>query len=292
MIVVTTPTGNIGSKVVAALVAANAPVRVIARHPDRLAPEIAATVEVIEGAHDDDSTLDRAFAGADTVFWLVPPDIFATDTHAYYQRFAHAAVRAATAAGIKRIVAVSALGRGNPLPAGPVSAALHADETIGNSGIAYRALWCPSFMENMLRQRVPLRVQGAIYLPLPSDVKVPWTATRDIAATAVRLLLDTTWTGNGGVAVLGPETLSGDDIVAILSDVLGRPIQFKEVPYPAFKTQMMQNGANESVAQGLVDMYIAKANGLDADEVRTDENTTPTTFRAWCEAVLKPALRG
>jgi hypothetical protein len=43
-------------------------------------------------------------------------------------------------------------------------------------------------------------------------------------------------------------------------------------------------------AQSLVDMHAAKDNGLDSSEPRTPENTTPTSFRQWCEEVLKPAF--
>ena len=38
------------------------------------------------------------------------------------------------------------------------------------------------------------------------------------------------------------------------------------------------------------DMAAAKNNGLDNAEPRTPENTTPTSFRQWCEEVLKPAV--
>jgi hypothetical protein len=37
-------------------------------------------------------------------------------------------------------------------------------------------------------------------------------------------------------------------------------------------------------------MHAAKDNGLDNSEQRTPENTTPTSFRQWCEEVLKPAV--
>jgi hypothetical protein len=39
-------------------------------------------------------------------------------------------------------------------------------------------------------------------------------------------------------------------------------------------------------------MLIAKDKGLDNVELRTAENTTPTSFRQWCEEVLKPAVLG
>jgi uncharacterized protein YbjT (DUF2867 family) len=101
---------------------------------------------------------------------------------------------------------------------------------------------------------------------------------------------DRSWTGQGGVAVLGPEDLSFNDMASIMTDVLGQPIRFQSMPGEAYKAQLMQFGASEAFAQSLVEMHAAKDNGLDSAEPRTAENTTPTSFRQWCEEILKPAF--
>jgi len=44
------------------------------------------------------------------------------------------------------------------------------------------------------------------------------------------------------------------------------------------------------MAQGQTDMAWAKNEGLDNAVKRTSENSTPTSFRQWCEEVLKPAV--
>jgi uncharacterized protein YbjT (DUF2867 family) len=154
----------------------------------------------------------------------------------------------------------------------------------------FRALWCPGFMENLLRQVPRLKEQGMFSGLSRPDVKAPQVATRDIAASAAKLLLDRSWTGQGGLAVLGPENLSINDMAAIMTEVLGKPIRYQTVPAEAYKAQPMARGASEAVAQGLVEMYAAKDNGQDNHESRTAENTTPTTFRQWCNEVLKPAV--
>ena len=46
------------------------------------------------------------------------------------------------------------------------------------------------------------------------------------------------------------------------------------------------------MAQGMLDMMVAKNEGLDNAEPRTPQSTTPTSFRQWCEDVLKPAVLG
>jgi uncharacterized protein YbjT (DUF2867 family) len=290
MIAVTTPTGQIGSQVVQNLLAANEAVRVIVREPSRLAAGIQGKVEIVQGSSDDEHVLSRALEGAESLFWLVPPSFKTNDAKEYYLHFTRPACRAIKKHGTKRVVAVSALGRGLPLDGGVVSDNFAKDEEIEQTGVDFRALWCPGFMENMLRQVEPLKQQGVFFLPSQPDVKLPHAATRDIASVASKLLLDRSWKGQGGVAVLGPEDLSINDMAAIMSDVLGRPIRYQQIPGEAYKAQLMKFGATEHFAQRLVDMHVAKDNGLDSAEPRTAENTTPTSFRQWCEEELKPLV--
>jgi uncharacterized protein YbjT (DUF2867 family) len=113
---------------------------------------------------------------------------------------------------------------------------------------------------------------------------------RDIAATAVRLLLDDTWSGAGEVACLGPEDLTPVQMARIISDVVGREIRYVQIPGAAFRERMLGFGMSEAMAQGLLDMFDAKNRGLDQAVPRTPEATTPTTLRQWCEEVLRPAL--
>jgi hypothetical protein len=79
-------------------------------------------------------------------------------------------------------------------------------------------------------------------------------------------------------------------VKSTMTDVLGKPIRFQLVPGDAYKAQLMKSGASEHFAQRLVDMHAAKDNGLDCAEPRTPGNTTPTSFRQWCEEVLKPVV--
>lgn len=115
-------------------------------------------------------------------------------------------------------------------------------------------------------------------------------AVRDIAAAATRLLLDRSWIGQGGVPVLEPEDLSYNDMADIMSEVLARPVRFQELSAADFKSNMLLSGASEAFAQDLVDMRQAISSGLYSAVPRTAEGSTPTTFRSWCEDVLKPAV--
>jgi uncharacterized protein YbjT (DUF2867 family) len=290
MIVITTPTGAIGRQVLENVLDSGESIRVIARDPSRLPSQTRKLVEVVEGVHSDIDIVNKAFHGADSVFWLVPPLAQAESVQSAYLDFTRPACNAFKTQGVKRVVGVSALGRGWPKNAGLVTASLEMDDLIASTGVNYRALTMPSFMDNLLRQVEAIKSQGMFFSPMSGDRKVPTCATRDIASIAARLLLDPAWTGQGSVPVLGPEDLSFNDMAQIMSEVLGKPVRFQQIPAKAFKTRLTGFGMSEAMAQGMLDMMAAKNEGLDNLEPRTPQSTTPTTFRQWCEEVLKPAV--
>ena len=292
MIVVTAPTGAIGHQVLERLLDSDGPIRVIVRDPARLPPQTRERVEVLRGSHGDKDVVSQAFAGADAVFWLVPPDPRAKSVEAAYVEFTRPACEAIKSEGVRRLVGVSALGRGTAVAgnAGLVTASLAMDDLIASTGVSYRALTMPSFMDNIARQIQVIKNQGMFFSPISGDRKLPACATRDVAAVAGRLLLDRSWSGQDHVAVLGPEDLSFNDMAQIMSEVLGKPVRFQQIPFEAYKSRFIEFGMSEPMAQGMTDMAAAKNNGLDNAEPRTPENTTSTSFRQWCEEVLKTAV--
>ncbi|WP_092527812.1 NAD(P)H-binding protein [Actinopolyspora saharensis] len=290
MIVITAPTSQIGRQVLDGLLAADEKLRVVARDPARLPDRARNRVEIVQGSHGDPAVVDRAFAGADTVFWLAPPNPRADSVEAAYLDFTRPACEAFARHGVQRVVGISALGRGTPQAehAGLVTASLAMDDMIASSGVHYRALTMPSFMDNILNQTDVLN-SGVLTSPMSGERSAPVCATRDIAGAAAALLGDDSWTGNGSVPVLGPEDLSFRDMAGIISEVLARPIDFQRISGETLRENLNGHGMSEAMAQGMVDMMLAKNDGLDNAEPRTPESTTPTSFRQWCEEVLKPA---
>lgn len=293
MIVVTTPTGQIGRHVSRELLAIDAPLRVVVRDASKLPEGLAARAEVIEGSHGDAAVIDRALDGAEALFWLAPPDTSRTLDEVYLD-FTRPAVDAINRRGVARVVSVTALGRGTRWQdhAGLVTASIKMDDLLMETGAAFRGLAMPSFMDNVLRQAASIRTKGLMFGTVDPDRKMPTTATCDMGAIAARLLADNGWTGQREVPVLGPGDLSMNEMAAIASDVLGREVRYVRISYEDLKRQFLDIGASESFAQGYVDMFRAKDEGMD-NEVKRDANSrTPTTFRTFCEELLLPAVRG
>ncbi|MFE9469595.1 NAD(P)H-binding protein [Streptomyces griseofuscus] len=295
MIVITAPTGNIGRQLLSLLLesapAAGEELRVIVRDPARLPDAAHGRVDVVTGSHAEAGVLDRAFEGADAVFWLVPPDASLAPQDAY-TGFTRPAAEAITAHGVGHVVGVSALGRGTPLAdrAGLVTASLAVDDLIAGTGVAYRALANPSFFENLLEECDSIREKGVFTDSVDPDRKAPLVAVADIAAAAAGLLLDRSWTGTGSVPVLGPEDLSPNDLAGIMTEQLGRPVRYERQPLDELYTTLVGYGLHEAFAQGVVDMKRAKDEGLDAGVARTPDTASATGFEQWCAQTLKPAV--
>ncbi|MFJ7072226.1 NAD(P)H-binding protein [Streptomyces sp. NPDC098781] len=296
MIVITAPTGNIGRRLLSLLVdaapACGEELRVVVRDPARLPESVHGRVEVITGSHGDASTVERAFSGADAVFWLVPPDASVTPDEAY-SGFTRPAARAFATHGVGQVVGVSALGRGTPQAAraGLVTASLAMDDLIADSGVAYRSLACPSFFENLLEDADSIRTDGVFTDTAAADRPAPMVAVADIAATAAGLLLDRSWTGVGSVPVLGPQNLSPDDLARIMTEELGRTVHYRRQPLDELRSTLLGYGLNAAFVEGMVAMKRAKDNGLDAGlDPSPHARQGATEFARWCAQTLKPAV--
>ena len=290
MIVITTPTGQIGHQILDKLLGSGELIRVIERDPSRLDPKIRERVEVVQGSHDDISVVTQAFTGADCVFWLVPPNPHTDSPRDYYLDFTRPACEAIKSQGVKRVVSVTSLGREFGENAGLLSAAFAMDELLEGTGVSYRALRMPFFMENLLNQVETISRQGTFFLANSAGRKLATVVTSGVAEAAVTLLLDDSWSGQDSVPVLGPDELSPNDMAQIMSEVLARPVRFQQVTGEAYKATLMQYGMTEAWAQGLLDMVEAQDQGIYDTDSRTSHSAAPISFRQWCEDVLKPAV--
>ncbi len=284
MIVVTAPTSRIGSQLLGHLVG-RAELRVIARDPARLREDVREQTDVVIGSHGDPDVIRAAVDDADTVFWLVPPNPQADDVTAYYRQFTAPFCDAIGQHSVRRAVYVTTLGRGYDREAGHLSAALAMDDMIHSAGIAYRALRMPFFMENLLGQAETIKNAGTFYLPNDVDRTLLTVATRDIARTAARALLDESWTGQHSIPVVGPDNLSPRQMAEIVSDVIGRPVRAEHVPAEEYKTTLTGYKLNPGFVQGLINMAAAQDDGI-YDNDAAGASRTATSFEQWCRDTL------
>lgn len=173
MLVITGPTGQIGSQLLAHLLTGDEPIRVIVRDPAKLSRRVRERVEIVQGSYAEPDVVMKAFEGADAVFWVPIAAPVAESAEAAFVDMSRPASEAIRRHRVKHVISVSALGRGWPKDAGYATASIHMDDMLAATGASFRALACPSLMDNMLRQAALIRNHGMFYLPVAGDFRTP-----------------------------------------------------------------------------------------------------------------------
>lgn len=290
-IVVSTPTGNIGRRITEKLLDAKSDVTILARSPEKVADLAARGAKVRQGSLEDADFVARATEGASTLFWLTPPNMVSDDVRAFQLRLGKNAAAAIKKNGIGRVVNLSSVGAQHASGVGLVTGLHHVERAIDEVAANVTHLRAGYFMENLLHSADTIKSVGSIFAPLPADLPFSMVATHDIGDVAAARILDESWRGRTYVGVHGPEDLSLAKAAAILSEALGKPIAYVQVPPSAVADALKKLGVSASMIDGFLEMYAGFASGLGkAAEPRTAATTTPTSLASFAREVLKPLV--
>jgi uncharacterized protein YbjT (DUF2867 family) len=288
-IVVTGPTGHIGSRVVERLLAAKADVTVFVRDAKKLADNVRSRVRVETGELEDADAVTRAFKGAERAFVLVPPNMTASDWPEWMRRVGRHYAEAIAVNNIRHAVMISSYGAGQP-GLGPITWLGDVEESIQAVAPNATILRCGYFMENLLQFVPTLRESSVMYNPLPPTVGEPMVATRDIGDVAAATLLDRTWSGQRVIGVLGPADVSMTEAATIIGRAIGRQVTYVQVPVEAAVDAMRKMGLSEGVAKGYGEMLRGVSTPGIGAEPRTAETPTPTALEEFARTVIRPAV--
>ena len=277
MILVIGATGNIGSAATQQLVSKGADVRVLARDTAKARAVLGPKVQVVQGDLSRPDTVAAAMAGAEKLFLVTP-------LHLDQIAMKSAAIQAAKKAGVKHIVMSTGIGAAPD--AGVEIGRWHGknQEEVKATGIAYTFLQPTFFMQNMLMFADAIRAQGAFYLPL-GDSKVSWVDARDIAEVGVVAL---TGAGheNKEYPITGGEAINCAGMAQTISGVLGKTVNYVDVPLAAAKEGMTAAGMPEKLADMMNELYALGPAGHLAYVADTVERVTghpPRSFRQFVE---------
>ncbi len=287
-IAVTTPTGHVGRHVVPMLVRAGVRPRVLARRPDRLAPELRDAVDVVPVDQHDADAVAAATVGVDTLFWVSPTDW--ADPLAGHARTTEALVGAVRENGIARVVFQSSVGAELRSGAGEIDGLAATEVALDRTGVDVTHLRCGYFFSNLELQLEALRV-GTLQVVLPLDQPMAWVAPRDVAEVAVTRLLSGAWSGRCVQAVHGPRDLTWRQAAAIVSEVTGRALSVERVADELLRDQLRAAGMGEPAVEAVLGMSTGMRDGFTPEQPRTLATTTPTTLAAWVYDTLRPLLR-
>jgi len=292
-IVVTTPAGNIGSVVTDRLLDAGEKPVLVARHPEKVQSAVDRGATVVQGGHDDAAVLTEATRDADALFVCVPGSMTITDIRAYYRRFAEAAAAAAGENRINHVVLLSSVGADLEKGNGPVAGLHAAEEVLDGAGLANLTCLRPGyFMENTLGQIPSILSAGKLFTTFPAGTTFPMIATRDIGARAAEVLRERPSGGGKRVIELygGPDT-GYDEVAAVLTKVLERPLEHVTVTGDQFVGALTGMGVSEVLAASLVELSEGIVTGkVKHREPRSAKNSTPTDYGTFAREVFRPAF--
>ena len=287
-IAVTTPTGNVGSRVVRLLLQAGVRPRVLVRDPARLDEATRERVDVRRGDLTDAAFVRKAVSGTRTVFWVDPTPHTAENPVETSERTASGVVDAAQAGEVGRVVLLSSVGAEKRGGAGHIDGLARIEERLDATGADTLHLRCGYFFTNLLMDLDGL-AGGVLTTSAGPDAPMPWVDPRDIGDIVAARLLNDGWKGRVVQGVHGPEDLTYEEVAEILTGALGRPVRLQVVSDDDVRAALSSAGLAPSAVEGIVGMT-AGTRDLAPEPPRDLLTTTPTTLAAWACAHLRPML--
>jgi uncharacterized protein YbjT (DUF2867 family) len=254
-VLVTGATGNIGRPLVAGLLADGARVRALTRDP--AAASFPPGVAVAGGDYAAPGILAEAVRGADAVF----VNIGALREHA------GELIAAARGAGVSKIVMLSSIAvrdEGDQvLSLGRQHKAV--EDAVKAAGVDWTILRCGGFATNTLTWAANVQAERVVRFPY-GQAALALIAEQDIAAAAVRVLLDSGHAGRTYV-LTGAESLTQIQQAEAIGKAIGRPVRFEELSpeqFRQFATQHFPAPVVEDLLKALAS-YVGQTAYMTAD---------------------------
>ena len=254
MFVITGATGNTGSVVAQRLLAAGRKVRVVVRDAAKASALAKQGAEVVVAELHDQAALERAFAGAEGVYFLSPPDLQARAFISERKQLTQAIVDTLKRAQVKHVVLLSSIGAERAQGTGPIVTVHHAENQLRASGLNATFVRAGYFAENWASVIPVAKQDGVLPVFFSPELKLPMIATQDIGEVAAQALLD----GPRGVRIIelaGPEEVSPVEVAASLSKLLGREVKATRAPLEAVVPTFTHAGMSENIAQLFHELY-------------------------------------
>jgi len=257
MILITGASGIVGGKVLQEVAKSGNPVRAMYRSKEDAAKVLSGVQPVIADFGDAES-LRGALNGVDTVYLVCSPVPQLVEWEGNM-------IDACKKANVERVVLNSALGAGSYSKSFP---SWHAkvEQRLTASGLGWTILRPNSFMQNVVSYYAPtIRSQNAFYSSVGS-ARMSYIDVRDIAAIAAQALTTDRHAGKTH-ELNGPEALSAAEVAGKISRLVGRSVQYVDIPAEAQRKSLHGVGMPDWQVNALLELqeYYTQGNGAQVD---------------------------
>lgn len=254
-IVVTGATGTVGRAVAEHALGDGHEVVAAVRGPDDA--ELPSGVAAVAFDFTEPSTYDPALAGADGLFLMRPPAV--SDA----ERYINPVVDAAERVGVGHVAFLSVLGAER----NPLLPHRKTEKRLEASPLGVTLLRASNFMQNLAEQNAAdIRERDLVFVPA-GDGRVSYVDARDVGAAAAALA--TAGPKQQALDLTGPEAIDHFEVARVLSDVLGRRIDYARPGAAEFVRRKLGEGEPLPFVLVMAGIYTVARLGL-ADRV-TDE---------------------
>jgi uncharacterized protein YbjT (DUF2867 family) len=285
-ILVTGPTGNVGSAVCAQLLEHGASVVAAVSGARPGDPETAGDalhgVERVSFDFENPESFGPAVAGCDGLFLLRPPAISKVGPTLNHL------VDVAAEAGVRHVTFLSVAGAENNrlVPHHRVEQHLTGSDRIG-----WTILRPGFFAQNITGPYRDDIHSGRIVVPA-GDGRVAFVDARDLGEVAALTLLNPADHAGEGYHLTGPRAWSFEEVAALLSDVLKRPIRYEPASAVGYFNHLRKTGLPlvQIVVQTILHLGLRKGDAEEVDptlpELLGRPATTLEQFAADCAGKL------
>jgi uncharacterized protein YbjT (DUF2867 family) len=283
--------GNTGSITADFLLSKGQRVRVVGRDPGRLQRFVRKGAEAYAAELSDAAALTKAFSGARAAYLLLPP----LNSREEQERQSDAIATAVKNSGLRYAVHLSSYGAHVPEGTGPVTGLHYSEQKLNAiSDLNVLHLRAAYFMENNLAATDMIHGMGLFGHALLPDLKLPMIATRDVGDYGAQRLLDLDFPGKQTRELLGERDLTMTEATAVIARGIGKPdLRYEQFSYGQVQQVLTQAGFSPKKAAVYIEMFQSiNAGLLAAQEPRSPQNSTPTSFEKFVQDVFAPAYHG
>ena len=289
-------TGRVGSLVTKQLIEEGYQVLCIGRNQTKLSVLKEKGANILTASFDDHDKLAQGLIGYDLVLTMVPSNHLAEDFYAEQRVAINAQIHAIQKANVPNVINLSSLGAHLDSGIGILNALYDMEQNLNELTDIKVVHYRPSYyMENAFYTIPLILMQGINGINAKGDHAFPMVSIKDTAAYLVRTILQYEDHNSGDiVSILGPRDYTLQEFTTILGNAIGKPnLPFIEFTDIDMKQGMLQGGAgSESFIDLAIELYRSFEGGSLNSEIRTPENTTPTTAEAFAAALFVPAFQG
>src|SRR4051812_19372605 len=259
VIAVTGATGALGARVAervaAGAAAADATLRLVVRDATRAPRLPGAEVTEFPGGYADRQGFAAALSGVHTLYLVSAAE--AEDRLRQHVT----AVEAAAAAGVRRIVYTSFLNASPDAVFTLVRQHYATEQAIAATGLRWTALRHSMYADFVPFFAVPEGDRAVIAAPA-GEGRASFVSRDDCADVGAAVLLDDSDAVDGqALDVTGPEALSMADAAAVLAEILGRPVEYRDQTVEEAWATRRPSGHPDWEIEGWVTSYLAIAAG-------------------------------